>query len=163
MRQACSHASLTKLQIATEEELGIPAQREGEKEEEQKKVSRRLSDVGEGLPEEVIPEGGDESTRLIVLGSDGQQLKASTKVARILEILERVKSEGGNHKTIVFSQVRVPSLPLHPCEYRLHTEPLGCPLQFTSFFDILQSFLKHAGFKFVRCQCLSSLRNWDPY
>ncbi|KAL7008008.1 hypothetical protein EMMF5_002657 [Cystobasidiomycetes sp. EMM_F5] len=54
-------------------------------------------------------------------------LQFSTKIRKLLEVLENLRKEDPKQKTIVFSQ-------------------------FTSFFDILRPFLKKAGFTFVDCE-----------
>ena len=59
----------------------------------------------------------------------------SAKIRKILKILEDIEDRsGGAEKTIIFSQ-------------------------FTSMLDVIQPFLRHKGFKFVRCEnSLSTLR-----
>jgi SNF2 family DNA or RNA helicase len=53
----------------------------------------------------------------------------SAKIRMVLKLLRDIEDRGEGEKTIVFSQ-------------------------FTSMLDLIQSFLKDAGLKYVRCECL---------
>lgn len=66
-----------------------------------------------------------EARRLATQGTS-DLLPTSAKIRKILELLHNIEARGEGEKTIIFSQ-------------------------FTSMFDLLEPFLRHAGVKFVRC------------
>lgn len=92
MRQACSHSTLTRLETADEDELGVP----------QKPDVAQAKGKTVVLPNIQLQEEGGDTERTRVVGKQGQLLQASTKITQIIEILRDIRKDGD--KTIVFSQ-----------------------------------------------------------
>jgi hypothetical protein len=78
---------------------------------------------------------------------DGSGLPpSSAKIRMMLKLLESIKTRsGGKEKTIIFSQVRF------PVPHQLESLRLMA-VQFTSFLNLIEPFLRREGIKYVRCE-----------
>jgi hypothetical protein len=72
---------------------------------------------------------------------------SSAKIRMMLKLLHSIKTRSeGKEKTIIFSQVRAPFTSHTRLAYNVSS------LQFTSFLNLVEPFLRREGIKYVRCE-----------
>ncbi|KAG8886897.1 hypothetical protein FRB98_000813 [Tulasnella sp. 332] len=153
LRQACCHPELC-LKNAKEDAEALDMKPKSSEQDEEQAEADELADMmaGLGVKEskceicqgvlgpgvenkycsdcelKVLVKARRKSTAHIDAGNiEPGELPSSAKIRKLLELLEEIKEKSnGTEKTIVFSQ-------------------------FTSFLDIIQKFLRKAGFKYVQC------------